>query len=100
MNISCCSLQNEFKFVKVLIDKTDLPVAVYSVPSVAENNSRFLMVEAFAERITKPLLIGVRNSLTARGEEGGVQYVQMCGSSGFECGQKIARFSNVHISEV
>jgi hypothetical protein len=43
---------------------------------------------------------GARNSLTARGAEGGVRYVQMCGSSGFECGQKIAESSNVHISEV
>lgn len=58
------------------------------------------MVEAVAERITKLFFIGARNSLTARGKEGGAQYVQMCGNSGFECGQKIAGSSNVHISEV
>jgi hypothetical protein len=77
-----------------------LPIAVYSISSVAENISRFFIVEAIVERITKPLFIEARNSLTVRGEEGGVQYVQMCRSSDFECGQKIAGSSNVHISEV
>jgi hypothetical protein len=52
--------------VKVLIDKTVLPIAVYSVSSMAENSSRFFIVEAIVQRITKPLFIGARNSFVCK----------------------------------